>query len=377
MPGVRNFGSHIGRAEVADEVVGPNFTELWISLDPKVGLRLRRWPRCRSRRRLPGPVPRPAHLPARAHQGGAHRRERLDRGAHLRPDLEVLREQAERSRRRPSQDMPGRGRSEGRAAGAGAADRGGLRPEAAAALRAAPRRRARAATTPSCKGSKVGEIYRGPEDLRRGRVGRARSSRRDLTHAARAADRHAAPAAHVPLGEVADVRVAPAPNEIKRESASRRIDVTANVRGRDLGSVAREIEARGAQAGVPARLPSRVAGRIRRAARSRTRLLLLGLLALAGHLPDPAARTSDRPRMALLVFATLPFALVGGVVARAADRRRRCRSARWSASSPCSASPRATASCWSATIGTSSARRACPSAASWCCAAPRSASRPS
>ena len=36
IPGVRNFGSHIGRAEVADEVVGPNFTELWISLDPTV-----------------------------------------------------------------------------------------------------------------------------------------------------------------------------------------------------------------------------------------------------------------------------------------------------------------------------------------------------
>src|SRR5262245_66516189 len=32
IPGVRNFGSHIGRAEVADEVVGPNFTELWISV---------------------------------------------------------------------------------------------------------------------------------------------------------------------------------------------------------------------------------------------------------------------------------------------------------------------------------------------------------
>src|SRR5262245_66516211 len=34
IPGVRNFGSHIGRAEVADEVVGPNFTDLWISIDP-------------------------------------------------------------------------------------------------------------------------------------------------------------------------------------------------------------------------------------------------------------------------------------------------------------------------------------------------------
>ena len=34
--GVRNFGAHIGRAEVADEVVGPNFTELWISIDEHV-----------------------------------------------------------------------------------------------------------------------------------------------------------------------------------------------------------------------------------------------------------------------------------------------------------------------------------------------------
>src|SRR4029453_2933379 len=36
VPGVRNHGAHIGRAEVADEVVGVNFTELWISVDPSV-----------------------------------------------------------------------------------------------------------------------------------------------------------------------------------------------------------------------------------------------------------------------------------------------------------------------------------------------------
>ncbi len=34
--GVKNFGSHIGRAEAADEVYGPHFTELWISIDPNV-----------------------------------------------------------------------------------------------------------------------------------------------------------------------------------------------------------------------------------------------------------------------------------------------------------------------------------------------------
>ena len=36
VPGVQSFGAHIGRAEAADEVVGINFTELWISLDREV-----------------------------------------------------------------------------------------------------------------------------------------------------------------------------------------------------------------------------------------------------------------------------------------------------------------------------------------------------
>ena len=40
------------------------------------------------------------------------------------------------------------------------------------------------------------------------------------------------------------VGIAPTANVIKREKFSRRIDVHANVRGRDLGAVAREVEAR-------------------------------------------------------------------------------------------------------------------------------------
>ena len=36
IPGVRNCGSHIGRALVADEPVGMNFTENWVSVDPAV-----------------------------------------------------------------------------------------------------------------------------------------------------------------------------------------------------------------------------------------------------------------------------------------------------------------------------------------------------
>src|SRR5207249_9053481 len=36
IPGVRNFGAHIGQALIMDEVVGVNFGENWISVDPKV-----------------------------------------------------------------------------------------------------------------------------------------------------------------------------------------------------------------------------------------------------------------------------------------------------------------------------------------------------
>ena len=34
IPGVRNFGSHIGQAFLGEEVAGVNFGENWISIDP-------------------------------------------------------------------------------------------------------------------------------------------------------------------------------------------------------------------------------------------------------------------------------------------------------------------------------------------------------
>jgi multidrug efflux pump subunit AcrB len=47
----------------------------------------------------------------------------------------------------------------------------------------------------------------------------------------------------VPLISVADVVVNAVPNEITRQDGSRRIDVTFNARERDLGAVAREVQA--------------------------------------------------------------------------------------------------------------------------------------
>ena len=90
VPGVHSFGAHIGRAEAADEVVGANFTELWIALDEDVDYESTIAQVQKIVDGYPGLAARPVDLPARAGQGSAHRRERH----HRRPNL--------RSRPRPA-----------------------------------------------------------------------------------------------------------------------------------------------------------------------------------------------------------------------------------------------------------------------------------
>ena len=85
IPGVRNFGAHIGQAFLMDEVVGVNFGENWISIDPEADYDETLAQRPRGGRRLPGATTRRTDLSQGAHQGGAHgRQERFDRRAHLR-----------------------------------------------------------------------------------------------------------------------------------------------------------------------------------------------------------------------------------------------------------------------------------------------------
>ena len=46
----------------------------------------------------------------------------------------------------------------------------------------------------------------------------------------------------MPLSAVAELEIAPGPNQISRENGKRRVVVTANVRGRDLGSFVAEAQ---------------------------------------------------------------------------------------------------------------------------------------
>ncbi len=118
----------------------------------------------------------------------------------------------------------------------------------------------------------------------------------------------------VRLKDVADVRIVSAPNEVRRENTSRRLDVTCNVSGRDLGSVAREVEEKVKQIPFEREYHPEFLGEYQARQESTRKLYARSALALAGIVlllfVDFGAW-----RPTLLVALTIPFALVGGVFA--------------------------------------------------------------
>ncbi len=120
--------------------------------------------------------------------------------------------------------------------------------------------------------------------------------------------------ARVPLGSLADIVEDRGPNFIGRENVQRRIVVTSNVAGRDLGGVVRDIRERVA-AGVTLPDGYRVeyGGQFEAEAAASRLLIGLGVAAVAGiFLILVSALRSARD--AAIVMINLPLALIGGVV---------------------------------------------------------------
>jgi Cu/Ag efflux pump CusA len=116
------------------------------------------------------------------------------------------------------------------------------------------------------------------------------------------------------LAEVADVSIRPTPNVIRREGSSRRIDVQANVKGRDLGAVARDVQARLEKMAFPLGYYAVLQGEYQELSAARRRLELFSLLALA-VIFVLLQQSFNSWRLAVLSFLTLPSALVGGILA--------------------------------------------------------------
>ena len=312
--GVRNFGSHIGRAEVADEVVGPNFTELWISVRDDVPLE-------ETTKKIQEVVD---GYPGLYRDLLTYLKERIKEvltgaGATIvvrvyGPDLAVLRAKADEIKAEMT-NVSGVTNLKVEPQVLVPQLQVRLRPDATArfGLTAGQVRRA---TATLVKGTKVGEIY---EDQKSYAVvvWGVPELRTDLA-ALRRLPIDLPQGGTVPLGDVADIETVPAPNEIKRESASRRLDVTCNVKGRDLGSVAREIEAKVKQLKFDSGYHPEFLGEYAARAASQQRLIALTALSLIGILL--LLHVDFRSwRLTLLVFLTIPFALVGGVAGTMLD----------------------------------------------------------
>jgi CzcA family heavy metal efflux pump len=309
IPGVRNFGAHIGQALMADEVVGIDFGENWISVDPAVdydqtlgevqevvegypGLRrdVQTYLKERIREVLTG--------------GGEAIIIRISG-----PDLQVLRDKAEEVRQAVAgvdgvvedhvdlqKDVP----QVDVQVDLEKARRYGIKPgdvrRAAATLMA---------------GEEVGDIFRDGKayDVQ---VWSRPGIRRSLTDI-RELLLDTPGGGHVRLAEVAEVAIRPTPNAIEREAGTRKIDVGANVRDRDLGAVVGDVEERLAAVEFPLGYSVELLGEFteRQAATQRLRgyamaagvgVLLLLVLAFRSW------------RLGLLAFLALPMALVGGLI---------------------------------------------------------------
>ena len=125
----------------------------------------------------------------------------------------------------------------------------------------------------------------------------------------------AAGGARVPLGQIAKVRLVQAPAQIGRENGIRRIVVEANIRGRDLGGFVEEARARLAdiQASLPPGSFLEFGGQFENQQRAMRQLAIVvpvALLLILVLLYMALGSVRD----SLLVLLNLPFAMVGGIV---------------------------------------------------------------
>ncbi|GHU79878.1 multidrug transporter AcrB [Bacteroidia bacterium] len=119
----------------------------------------------------------------------------------------------------------------------------------------------------------------------------------------------------VPLEEVADILSGVGPNTISRENVQRKIVVSVNVAGRDVGTAAEEI-----QQTIAAKIKLPEAYRIEyggqfESAKSASRTLLLTSLLAIGIIFLLLYQEFKNIKLAAVILVNLPLALIGGVLA--------------------------------------------------------------
>jgi CzcA family heavy metal efflux pump len=310
IPGVRNCGSHIGQALLSDEVVGIYFGENWISVDPSADYDA-------TLARVQAVV---AGYPGIYRDVQTYLKERIrevltgsSEALVVRvsgDDLDVIRATAERVEEAIAgidgiidehvdlQDKVPQVHVE---VNLDAAQRYGLKPGDV--------RRASGVLIAS---EEVGDLFFGGRayDVNVWSSPETRSSLTSIRELPIDTPR----GDQVRLGEVADVRIEPTPNVVERWDVARTIDVGANVSGRDLGSVAADVEDALEDIEFPLGTSAEVLGEYKERQSAQKRLLSVGILAAIGIFLLLQASFKSW-RLATLSFLTLPMALVGGALA--------------------------------------------------------------
>lgn len=304
--GVTSFGAHLGRAEAADEVVGPNFGELWIHVEDGVSHE-------EISRKVLATIER---YPGLRRDLETYLRERVREvltGTHgavvvriYGPNLKILSDSA--------QSLAAELRAIAGVSRVGV-EQQAMVPE----VRAAVRNEAaalgflagdvRAAVDVLVRGQRVGEIIedgrsipvvvRGPELLRE-----------DVT-ALRSVEVGSLAGTRATLGEVASLTIEPTPNLVPHENTLRRIDISIDVSG-ELSKTAAAVEDMVSKTRWPLAHHAEVLGEWKERAAASRRLAGFGLLSLLLVLAVLFLDLQSARRTAL-VAASLPFALVGGV----------------------------------------------------------------
>ena len=310
IPGVRNCGSHIGQALLADEVYGVDFGENWISVDPSVdydatlaavqemvdgypGLRrdVQTYLKERIREVLAGSSD--AIVVRLFGQDLDVLRAKAEEVKVILAGIEgVVDEHVEQISDTPQVEVE---------VDLVAAQRYGLKPGDV-----------RRAVGILVAGEEAGDMFFGGRayDVQVWSTPETRHSVHDIGELL-----IDTPAGEkIRVADVAEVRVAPVPNAIKREDASRRLDADANVEGRDLGSVTTDLQKALDQLELPLGYHYELLGEFQERQTAQDRLFTYGIPAAIGVFFILFAAFGSW-RLAALSFFTLPSALVGGVLA--------------------------------------------------------------
>ena len=119
---------------------------------------------------------------------------------------------------------------------------------------------------------------------------------------------------HIPLGQLAEVRMVTGPVQINRESNQRKWNIQGNVRGRDMGGVVADIRnAIRDEVDLPPGYIVEIGGQYKNQQRAMQRLMIIVpiVIAIVLIMLWIAFKSS---RQALIIISNIPLALIGGVL---------------------------------------------------------------